>query len=347
MNPSIAAYYGTTAIYWSAVIIVLGVAAGFLLSYSIYTAHSGRGTAMLVLLPFTLFIGVLLSRAVHFYCNQEQYGGLWQAMTEYSSGSFWLPGAVLAVLPAALIVKAARITDNAGEMLDAAAPGMALTAAMIRFSALFSTSCRSMFQVKARAFQKYPFASADVDAAGNTSYHFASFYILGILMLLVMLLSVIFYYRHHADRMKEPCKRRGNVARLTFVLFCACELVLDSTRADSTYMLFSVLQFLNKYASFISLTQLFCAIGMLWTMICYSRYSARANGKKRIQTVLWGIYLAGLVGTGISEYLVQRYTNKALLCYALQSIAVLASAAAIFIMYGTCRAGKNSGEEEF
>ena len=93
MNPSIAAYYGTTAIYWSAVIIVLGVAAGFLLSYSIYTAHSGRGTAMLVLLPFTLLFGVLLSRAVHFYCNQEQYGGLWQAMTEYSSGSFWLPGA--------------------------------------------------------------------------------------------------------------------------------------------------------------------------------------------------------------------------------------------------------------
>lgn len=345
MNPSIAAYYGTTAIYWSALIIVLGIMAGFLLSYSVYTAHSGRGTAMLVLLPFTLVFGIVLSRAVHFYCNQEQYVGLWQALTDYSSGSFWLPGAVLAALPAALIVKAVKITDNAGEMLDAAAPGLALTAAMIRFSALFSTSCRSMFPVKARALQRYPFASADVDAAGNITYHFASFFILALLMLLLMLLSVMFYYRHHADRMKEPGKRSGNVAWLTFVLFCACELVLDSTRADSTYMLFSILQFLNKYASFVSLTQLFCAAGMLCAMIHYNRASARANGRKRLHTVLWAVYLAGLILTGVAEYLVQRYTNRAALCYTLQSIAVLASAAAIFVLYGTCRKGKSGAEE--
>ena len=346
MSSSIAVYYGTNAIYWSALIIVLGVAAGFLLAYSVYTAHSGRGTAMLVLLPLTLVFGIIFSRAVHFYCNQEQYGGLWKAMTDYSSGSFWLPGALLAVLPAALAVKAARITDNIGEMLDAAAPGLALSTAMIRFSALFGTSCRSMFQVKARAFRRYPFASADVDAAGNTTYHFASFYILGLLMLLVMLLSLIFYYRHHADRMKPPCKRNGNVAWLTFVLFCACELVLDSTRADSTYMLFSVLQFLNKYASFISLTQLFCAAGMLCAMIHYSRCSVRANGKNRLHTVLWCIYLAGLVLTGVSEYLVQRYTNKAALCYLLQSIAVLVSAAAVFVLYSSCREKNSGGEEE-
>ena len=337
MNAAIAACIGSTFLYWSGIIIAVGIAAGFLLSYSLYTSHSGRGSGLWVMLFLTLVIGLPASRLVHFYFNKEQYAGLLSAMTDYSGGSFWLPAALLAMLPAALLVHGLRFPGSAGEMLDAAAPGAALTVAMIRLSALFGTSCRSMILVTSPFFQRYPFADAVTDARGNAVYHFASFFVMALLMLLLMLVLLIFYFLHHADRMASPCSRSGNVARLFLVLYCAVELVLDSTRADSTYLNFSFLQFLNPYVSFVSLTQLFAAVAMLAVMIYYSRCSAAANGatlKWKILLVLW---ILALIGVGVSEYLVQRYTNRYALFYLTQSIFALLMAATVIIMYITCR----------
>ena len=53
MNP-IAISTGSTVIYWSAVVIALGIAAGFALSYSLYISHGGRSAAMWLLLPLAL-----------------------------------------------------------------------------------------------------------------------------------------------------------------------------------------------------------------------------------------------------------------------------------------------------
>ena len=50
MNP-IAISTGSTVIYWSAIVIALGIAAGFALSYSLYISHGGRAAAMWLLLP--------------------------------------------------------------------------------------------------------------------------------------------------------------------------------------------------------------------------------------------------------------------------------------------------------
>ena len=337
MNAAIAACIGSTFLYWSGMIIAVGIAAGFLLTYALYTAHSGRGSGLWVMLVFTLVIGIPASRLIHFYFNKEQYAGLVSALTDYSGGSFWLPAALLAMIPAAFLVRALHFPGTAGEMLDAAAPGAALAVAMIRFSALFGTSCRSMIVVTSPFFQTYPFADAVTDAKGNAVYHFASFFIMALLMLFVMLAMLIFYFRHHADRMAVPCSRSGNVARLFLVLYCAVELVIDSTRADSSYLNFSFLQFLNPYVSFVSLTQLFAAVSMLAVMIYYSRCSAAANGATLKWKLLLVIWVLALVGVGVSEYLVQRYTNRYALFYLTQSISALLMAATVIIMYITCR----------
>ena len=50
----IAVCIGNTFIYWSSVIIFLGIAACFALTYSLYTSHGGRGSALWLLLPLAL-----------------------------------------------------------------------------------------------------------------------------------------------------------------------------------------------------------------------------------------------------------------------------------------------------
>ena len=46
-----------------------------------------------------------ICRVIHWYCHFEQYNGIWGALTDYSTGSYCLPGALLGVWLAALIVK--------------------------------------------------------------------------------------------------------------------------------------------------------------------------------------------------------------------------------------------------
>ena len=335
MSP-IAFYAGNAVVYWSSLVIVFGIAAGFFLSYSLYTAHSGRGSAMFVLLGFALPLGLLCGRLVHYLFNPEQYNGFWSALTDPSCGSYFLPAALLCLLPAALLVRGIGISDSTGELLDAMAPGAVLASALIRLSDVFTTACRSALPVRTKLFQRLPFAERISDSYGS-GYHFASYFISALLLLGLLLVSLLFFYRHHGDHMKRPCPRYGHTACITAALFCAEELVIDSTRSDSTVLRFRILQFLNPYVSFISLTQVVAAAVLLLLLLRYARASLAANGRFRGYSMIFVLFALGLVGAGVSEYLVQRFTNRAPLCYLLQSTGALAMCAAVLLMYASCR----------
>ena len=87
MNASIAIYSGSMVIYWSSIVIGLGLAACLCLSLALFTANGGRAAGMLLLLPLTLLFSIPLCRALHWYCHMEQYTGFFSALTDYSSGS--------------------------------------------------------------------------------------------------------------------------------------------------------------------------------------------------------------------------------------------------------------------
>ena len=142
MNP-IAIYSGSLVIYWSAMVIALGIAAGFFLSLSLHLSDGGRASAMWVFLPIATVLSVFFSRLMHWYCHLEQYGGFVAAMTDYSVGAFCLAGVLLGVSLGAWIVKLMGLCETRGELLDAVAPGLSLTIALVRLSALFNSSCRS------------------------------------------------------------------------------------------------------------------------------------------------------------------------------------------------------------
>ena len=164
MNP-IAVYSGNTVLYWSSIVICVGLLASLFMSLSLQVANRARLISMLLFFPLTLIVSVPLCRALHWYCHAEQYGSIVNALTDYSSGSYVLSAALLGGWFSAWL--AAKLDDgDTAKLLDAAAPGAALAVAFIRLSALFNSSCRSKIAVTKKALQHLPLASGITNSAG-------------------------------------------------------------------------------------------------------------------------------------------------------------------------------------
>ena len=183
MNP-IAIYSGTTVIYWNAIVICLGIAACFALSFSLYTANGGNGSALCVFFPLAIALSVFICRLLHWYCHIEQYTGLASALKNYSTGGYCMPGLLLSIPLAAFIVSKLHLARSGASLLDSVAPGAALCIAFIRLSSLFTNSCRSKISVNNPALQHLPLASGIVNSSGGTEYRFATFFVHFLLMLL-------------------------------------------------------------------------------------------------------------------------------------------------------------------
>lgn len=334
MNP-IAVYVGTTVIYWNSIVIALCIAACLALTLALYTANNGSGAAVWVFFPPALVFGVVFSRFFHWYCHGEQYVSLFRSLTDYSNGSFCMPGMLLGVWLAAYIVRRLGYTDGTARLLDSAAPGLALLIAFIRLSAVFTNSCRGKIVVTTKALQHLPLAVGVKAATGETEYVFATFFVLFLLMLVLFVGIMIFYVRRNNLPMKKHFDTTGHTARMFLLFYSAAELFLDSTRNDSSFIHFRFLTFLNKFTGFISFVQIASAVSILCILIYYSKRSVRANGLRPWHWLMWGGYFLTLVGVGVSEYLVQRYAARYMSCYSVMSVCCLLMAVDTYIMYRT------------
>lgn len=338
MNP-VAIYTGTFTVYWSAIIITLGIAACLSLSLALYPADGRSNAAVWVMFPFALFFSVVFARIIYWYCHIEQYSSLRQALLDWSTGSFCLPGVILGTWLGALVVRMMNLTDSTGRLLDAVAPGMALCIAMIRLSALFNNTVRSHIIITDKVFQHFPIAIAVTDSAGNVNYRFATFAVQVLLMLLVAIMLVVFYCDHRDDRLRGG-NRGGHVARRFLLYYGAVEVIMDSTRYDSHLMHFTFLKMLNPYASFISVGQVFAAVTILGVLIHYLKISVRSRGWKWYHAALLVIYVGTLLGAGyFGEYKVQR-TGMYMRCYTIQALSLLVMVWVVCMLYLSCKARK-------
>lgn len=333
MNP-IAIYSGNTVIYWSALVIAAGLAASLFMTLSLQRSNGGRRFVVLLFLALTVILAVPLCRAIHWYCHIEQYSGFASAMTDYSSGSYVLVGALPAVFLAALI---ASQLDNGGtaRLLDAFAPGAALAVAFIRLSALFSNACRSKIPVNSPALQHLPLASGITNSAGQVEYRFATFFVQFLLMLVICFMMLRFFYRRRNVPMKSG-SREGNVFLMFLVFYGALELVMDSTRYDSSFL---------QSNGFVSLVQIIGGVSILAVLVYYSIHSVRANGRRPYHWLMWFGWFLALAAGGFSEYLVQRHGNWYLSCYAAMSLSCFLLAYITYRMYRTCCAEEDEAEE--
>ena len=325
MNP-IAIYSGTTLIYWAGIVIALAVAAWFCLSYSLYTANGGKGAAMWVFLPIATVLSVILSRFIHWYSHTEQYISLISALTDYSSGGYCMPGVLIAVFFTALLVHKLSFAPSYTEFTDALVPGMALGIAIIRLSSLFNNSGRSKIAIENPAFQKLPIGSGITNAAGVVEYRFATFFIQFLLFLILAAVLVFFYCRRRKVPMKNGYNGGGHVTLMFLVMYGALELILDSTRYDSSFF---------RWNGFVSMVQIFSAMFVIGIFIFYSVYSVKFNGLKIYHIIMWVFFLCVAGATGYLEYLVQRHGDWYRMCYGFMGMNCAILAASNYVMYRT------------
>jgi len=317
---------GGIVIYWSAIVIFLAVAVCFNFAYGLYVANGGKKSAMWAMLPISIVLGAVFSRLIHWYCHAEQYSGLVGALTEFGAGDYCLPGAFFGVVIAVLIVKALRMTDSAGKMFDAIAPAATLGVAVLRMSALFNVSCRGKIQINNPDLQMLPLASPVTTANGAVEYRLATFCIEFIVMLVLFVIVMHYFNKRRSWPMKGDTPVHGNVALLYLAFYGATQVILDSTRYDSSFL---------PINGFISLVMILGAVSLAGVMIYYTVMSLRANGFMVKQAVMWVLFLGAAGGAGYMEYLVQRYGNMYLPVYSGMAALLLIMSVLVVIMYHT------------
>ncbi len=324
MNP-IAVYSGSTVLYWSAIIIGVGLLAALFMSTACQLTNRGRLVSMLLFFPLALLFSVPLCRMLHWYCHQEQYGGFIKAMTDYTAGSYVLSAAIPGVWLAAWI--AAKLDDgDTAKLLDAAAPGIALAIAFIRLSSLFNSSCRSKIPVTTGFLQHLPLAAGITNSAGAVEYRFATFFAHFLLLVLLCVCTLSFFLKRRRVSMRAG-RHEGSAIFFFLLYYSASEFVMDSTRYDSSFL---------PINGFVSIVQIISATTILILLIYYSVLSVRANGRRVWQWILWCVWLAALAGIGWTEYLVQRHGDWYLSCYGAMALCCLVLALIVHRFYLSC-----------
>ena len=327
---------GGLVLYWPSLVLALGLGAGLCLSLALYPRYNRHSAAVWVFFPFAVILGLFFSRIVYWYCHIELFPSFWDALADYNLGGYALFGAVFGVWAAAFAVRRLGLVQRMGRLLDAVAPGLCLSFAFARLSALWGDACRSRITVPEGFFRRLPFAVQSADASGAASWPLAVFLYSSLLLLVVTVLLVRFYLRYRKYPMIDGSNPNGNVFRIFLLLWGVTEAVIDSLRYDSCFMHFIWLKQLNPYASFVSLGQIFAAVTILAVLIRFTlvRVRGRRGGWKLV--LAWLVYLASLVGAGyFGEYKVQRSANYAL-CYPIEIASLLVMAAVVWWTYKGC-----------
>lgn len=299
---------GSITVLKSALVISLGIIVCCALSLVLYKRSGGKSDSLLVFMPIAYLLSVLFARLLHWYFTEFAYDGFWQAITDFSVGSFAMAGLIIGVWLAATIVYRLGFCDNKGKLLDCLAPGLCLLVAFIRLSCFFTNACIGNRNIERKLFQWAPLSVAVTDNAGNVDWKLRVYFIEAVLMIVVAVVLLILLRKLADERMFKPCSKDGNVAKIFIVLFAVIEVVIDSLRNDSILMRFRFLHKMNPYSSFISLAQIFALILLICVFVYYLSCSIRIYGFDRdhLGAILLFLLYAALMG-GTGEFCIQRF----------------------------------------
>ena len=320
----IALSFGNISINYSSIIIALGAASCFCLTWSLYRANQGKGSVLCIFILFSTIFSVVFSRILHWYCHSEQYESFLTSVSDFSTGGFVFSGVIIGMVVSYFIVSFLYMQDDPALILDCAAPGTAVLIIMVRISSLFNTSCRGKITVHDPALQRLPLSSKITDAAGNAEFRFATFFVEAILLAVLFVFILIFFSRIKNTTAKNWKSNSGGVWLHFLLWYCTIEIVMDSTRYDSSF---------TPFNGFVSIVQTFCGVIMLAVLIYYSVRAVKAERLKAYHWLIWSGWFVSLAAAGISEYLVQRHGDWYLSCYFLMSLSLIIMAVLTVRMY--------------
>ena len=323
MDP-IAISLGNLSIYYSSIVISLGTASCLCLTWAIFVSHEGDKRNICLFVPIALILSVFLSRVLHWYCHSEQYTSFISAVTDYGTGDFVLSGVFVGLLITYALLSIFCKKNQLSLLLDCLAPGINILIIFVRLSCLFNSAFRSKIAINDPSRQHLPIAAIFYNSSGTVEYRFAAFFIEAILLAVLLILLLVYFSKARNTPAKSGRSNSGSVWLMFILWYSAIEVVMDSTRYDSSFVPFN---------GFVSVVQTFCGEMMLAVLIYYSIRAVKADGLKTYHWLIWSGWFISLGGAGISEYLVQRHGDWYLSCYFLMSLCLVIMAVLTVMMY--------------
>ena len=324
----IAFYSGGTAIYWNSVILTLAAATALCFFLAFYLGKSGNGAAGFAAVPVSMVLSLVFARFFHWYCQSDSYQSFSAAMTDYTAGGYALMGVFLGCTAAAALTRIVCLHRNLPEMLDAMSIAGCAGIAVGRLSSLFNASDRGQVLVNFRSLPlAYPVSNA---VSGAVEYRLATVALQSMVALALFLGLTVFYCKGQ----KRGKLKDGDTCLVFLLLYGASQVVLDSTRYDSSFFPF------NRFISIAQVVGTLCVLGIL---IYYSVHAVKARGLRFYHFALWFGFLLTLGAAGASEYMVQRHGSWYLGCYAVMGLGCYLMVLLVYQMYLRCCAKRNKG----
>ena len=265
------------------------------------------GTLAVLVLPLGLICARLFYCLARIQTYLHDLGGI-AAILRCWEGGYALWGALFgAVLTAVIAGKITR--QKTSLLLDALAPSLALFVMLERFSEYFDSRLGYGMPVRAPFLQRFPFA------VFNTLWWDWMLAICAVEGLAALAILFVLLRKN---------RKTGDTARLFFVLYSACQIVLESMRRDSVPKWLFVRVY--QLTAVIVLTMM-----MIAALIRWARNKAENRMKAKSMIANWAIF-AACVGIVVAmEFAVDGKTLYTLPTWCIYGIMVLCCAIMGFV----------------
>ena len=286
-----------TTIYWYSIIMALAVLSGICFFMACCSHAQIRPLLAAFTILLSLVLSLLLSRLLYWYSRADSFENLLQALTTPTSESFALSGAFFGCGLAVLIL--GKASGCLGKLMDCMSVAGCGALSLGRLGNFFTSADRGQILTEMTNLPwAYPVQNP---TSGLLEYRLATFLFQAILAGVLFLVLVTLFFR----RKKNPIPN-GDITLLFLMVYCASQVLLDSTRYDSLYF---------RSNGFVSVVQVLSAVVLALCVVVLSVKAAKAQGLQKWMIFVW-VGFAGLFGlAGYMEYFVQRHGKLAFFGY--------------------------------
>lgn len=319
----IAFIFGNVPIYWNSIVMTMAELTGIVFFLAAWFRKEKNFMGAVVACPVTIMLSLILSRLAHWYFRPDSYGSFGAAMTDFFGAGHALMGVFAGCLLAAYLLYLMGSIDSLPVMLDCMSFGGCGAIALGRLSCLFTPDDRGEILA---GMENFPWTFPAVNpTSGELEYRFATFLFQSVTATCIFVLLLTILY----GRNKKIAPRDGDMTLLFLLLYCASQIVWDSTRYDSLHL---------RSNGFISAVQLLCALTLVAVLVILS---IRQGVAARAGLILrWALIAVGIGGAGYMEYYAQIRGDRAGAAYAVMGACMVLVAAVGISM--CCQ--KNGGE---
>ena len=294
----IAFIFNHITLYRYSVVLALAAVFGvcFFLACCAYRKLPSHWAAAAALLG--VLFSLVFSRLIFWYCRPFSFETFRQALTTPATASHALLGAFVGCLLAAAII--GRYSGEFLSLLDCISTAGCGAIALGRLAFFFSDADRGRVLTGTTSL---PWAYPILDpGSGQPEYRLATFLFQSAAAgVLFLVLALLFFRENPRHRRKS-----GSLTALFLMVYCASQVILDSTRYDSLYL---------HSNGFVSMIQVLSAITLALTIVVCSVRAVKARGIKKWMYLPWVLVPCLFGGAGYMEYFVQRHGKLAAMGY--------------------------------